>query len=94
MYHDHLLVIKKLGWGHFSTVWLAKDLNYDKKIDTTTTTGTKSIDVSTSSSRSNRNTWKPEFVALKVQKSAENYTEAAQDEVALLSMVDKQVTPT
>jgi serine/threonine-protein kinase SRPK3 len=23
------VIIQKLGWGHFSTVWLAKDLHYN-----------------------------------------------------------------
>lgn len=23
------VIIQKLGWGHFSTVWLSKDLKYD-----------------------------------------------------------------
>lgn len=44
-------VIRKLGWGHFSTVWLCWD-----------TTGKR-------------------FVALKIVKSAEHYTEAALDEI-------------
>lgn len=55
-------IIEKLGWGHFSTVWMA----YDKKA------------VSTG---------RPEFVALKVQKSAPHYREAALDEIELLNSV-------
>lgn len=51
------LVRRKLGWGHFSTVWLA----YDEE--------------------------KREEVALKVQKSASHYTEAAYDEITLLKQV-------
>jgi serine/threonine-protein kinase SRPK3 len=51
-------VIKKLGWGHFSTVWLARDTE---------------------------NSSRP--VALKIVKSAANYTEAALDEVRLLEKV-------
>ena len=51
------IVIQKLGWGHFSTVWLAKDLKYNT------------------------------FVALKVQKSAPHYLEAAYDEVEILEQV-------
>eukprot|EP00080_Pristionchus_pacificus_P008079 PDM68099.1 spk-1 [Pristionchus pacificus] len=47
-------VIRKLGWGHFSTVWLCWDTNARK------------------------------FVALKIVKSAEHYTEAAMDEIKLL----------
>ena len=50
-------MLQKLGWGHFSTVWLAKDTHHDS------------------------------FVALKVQKSASHYLEAAQDEVEILDVV-------
>ncbi|KAL1544092.1 non-specific serine/threonine protein kinase [Salvia divinorum] len=52
--HGRYFVQSKLGWGHFSTVWLAWDLH-------------KSI-----------------YVALKVQKSAPHYTEAAMDEITIL----------
>ena len=48
------VVRSKLGWGHFSTVWLALDR----------TSGVE--------------------VALKVQKSASHYTEAAYDEIEIL----------
>uniref|UniRef100_A0A8R1IH93 non-specific serine/threonine protein kinase n=2 Tax=Caenorhabditis japonica TaxID=281687 RepID=A0A8R1IH93_CAEJA len=44
-------IIRKLGWGHFSTVWLAWD------------------------------TQEKRFVAMKIVKSAEHYTEAALDEI-------------
>jgi len=26
---DRYMIIQKLGWGHFSTVWLAKDFIFD-----------------------------------------------------------------
>ena len=48
------IILKKLGWGHFSTVWLALKLS-DKKL-----------------------------YALKVQKSAEKYTESALEEEEIL----------
>jgi len=51
------IIIQKLGWGHFSTVWLAKDIQYNT------------------------------FVALKIQKSAPHYLEAAYDEVEILEQV-------
>ena len=57
VFKERYIVIQKLGWGHFSTVWLAKD----KKHDT--------------------------YVALKVQKSAQHYIEAAYDEVEILDQV-------
>ncbi|KAM3871583.1 SRSF protein kinase 1a [Diretmus argenteus] len=50
-------VIRKLGWGHFSTVWLAWDIQVKR------------------------------FVAMKVVKSAEHYTETAVDEIKLLRSV-------
>lgn len=48
------LVLRKLGWGHFSTVWLVHDRRTSR------------------------------LAALKVQKSASHYTEAARDEIRLL----------
>ncbi|KAK9279175.1 hypothetical protein L1049_012853 [Liquidambar formosana] len=51
------VVQSKLGWGHFSTVWLAWD------------------------------THKSRYVALKVQKSAQHYTEAAMDEIKILKQI-------
>ncbi|KAK3043609.1 hypothetical protein RJ639_001671 [Escallonia herrerae] len=55
--HGRYVVQSKLGWGHFSTVWLAWDTH-------------KSI-----------------YVALKVQKSAQHYTEAAMDEITILKQI-------
>lgn len=57
VFKDRYVVIQKLGWGHFSTVWLAKDKLFDT------------------------------YVALKVQKSAQHYIEAAYDEVEILDQV-------
>ncbi|XP_074276649.1 uncharacterized protein LOC141600326 [Silene latifolia] len=51
------VVQSKLGWGHFSTVWLAWDTIYSR------------------------------YVALKVQKSAQHYTEAAMDEITILKQI-------
>jgi len=53
------MIIQKLGWGHFSTVWLSKDLKYNT------------------------------FVAVKIQKSAQHYIEAAYDEVEILQELAK-----
>nr|XP_040024139.1 SRSF protein kinase 2-like isoform X3 [Gasterosteus aculeatus aculeatus] len=50
-------VIRKLGWGHFSTVWLCWDIQVKN------------------------------FVAMKVVKSAQHYTETALDEIKLLQCV-------
>ncbi|XWS55931.1 hypothetical protein CRYUN_Cryun09bG0042600 [Craigia yunnanensis] len=51
------VVQSKLGWGHFSTVWLAWDTQLSH------------------------------YVALKVQKSAQHYTEAAMDEITILQQI-------
>jgi serine/threonine-protein kinase SRPK3 len=55
------VIIQKLGWGHFSTVWLAKDYKYDT------------------------------YVALKIQKSASHYLEAAYDEVTTFVKVQVEI---
>jgi serine/threonine protein kinase len=55
VYNSRYRVVAKLGWGHFSTVWLCEDAR-DRR-----------------------------FVAMKVQKSAPNYVDAAYDEIELLS---------
>ncbi|XP_061759513.1 SRSF protein kinase 1a isoform X2 [Nerophis ophidion] len=57
LYNGKYHVIRKLGWGHFSTVWLSWDIQMKR------------------------------FVAMKVVKSAEHYTETAVDEIKLLKSV-------
>ena len=54
---ERYVIIQKLGWGHFSTVWLSKDFKYNT------------------------------YVAIKIQKSAPHYLEAAYDEVEILQKV-------
>lgn len=51
---NRYIIVQKLGWGHFSTVWLARDIFYNT------------------------------YVALKIQRSASHYLEAAFDEVEIL----------
>lgn len=60
VYHEKFRVLAKLGWGHFSTVWLCQDLALHR------------------------------FTAMKVQKSAPHYTEAAYDEIELLAEAAKR----
>ncbi|XP_078098395.1 SRSF protein kinase 1-like [Mustelus asterias] len=57
LFNGRYHVIRKLGWGHFSTVWLCWDIQGKR------------------------------FVAMKVVKSAEHYTETALDEIKLLKAV-------
>ncbi|CAG2217997.1 SRPK2 [Mytilus edulis] len=57
LFNNKYHVIRKLGWGHFSTVWLCWDMSCKR------------------------------FVALKVVKSAQHYTETALDEIKLLKCV-------
>jgi serine/threonine-protein kinase SRPK3 len=57
VYNNRYRIVKKLGWGYFSTVWLVWDYE----------TGT--------------------YQAMKVQKSAEHYRDAAYDEIKLLSQI-------
>jgi len=69
IFNQRYIVIKKLGWGHFSTVWMVQDRTIKKAAPFT---------------KSNPGLL---FYALKVQKSAEHYTEAAMDEVELLDCI-------
>jgi len=62
VYNGRYHVIAKLGWGHFSTVWLCHDQQTLA------------------------------HVAMKVQKSAPHYTEAAYDEITLLAEAAKRCT--
>lgn len=64
--NERYLVVEKLGWGHFSTVWMCKD-NRSKASDTG-------------------------YVALKIQKSASHYREAAFDEIELLTCISNAMT--
>ena len=54
---NRYIIIQKLGWGNFSTVWLSRDVKYNT------------------------------YVALKIQKSASHYLEAAYDEVSILFFI-------
>jgi hypothetical protein len=64
--NNRYIVVEKLGWGHFSTVWMC----YDRKKSTPDD---------------------PFFVAMKVQKSANHYRDAALDEVELLRNVSDAI---
>ena len=59
--NNRYVIIQKLGWGHFSTVWLSKDFKHNN------------------------------YVAIKIQKSAPHYMEAAYDEVEILQKVAKNI---
>ena len=56
---ERYVIMQKLGWGHFSTAWLAKDIKYNT------------------------------YVAIKIQKSAQQYIDAAYDEVEILQELEK-----
>ena len=56
---DRYIIMQKLGWGHFSTAWLALDTKYGN------------------------------YVAIKIQKSAQQYIDAAYDEVEILQELEK-----
>ncbi|MCQ2821200.1 MAG: protein kinase, partial [archaeon] len=56
---ERYVIMQKLGWGHFSTAWLAKDVKFNT------------------------------YVAIKIQKSAQQYIDAAYDEVEILQELEK-----
>jgi len=61
-------VIEKLGWGHFSTVWMVQD---------------RTINRNTTLSKTQPGV----LYALKIQRSAAAYTEAAMDEIDILNCI-------
>ena len=69
-FNGRYIIIKKLGWGHFSTVWLC----YDKKHSLSSSSSHSDCDYSM-------------FTALKIQKSASHYYEAALDEIEILNFI-------
>lgn len=58
-------IIQKLGWGHFSTVWLAKDLH---------------------AAEDDKN----KYVAMKIVRASRDCTDAARDEIDLLTAVGQE----
>ena len=62
LYYNRYKVQQKIGYGHFSTVWLCEDEHSGMK------------------------------VALKIQKSASNYTDAAMDEIDIISKIHRNYT--
>ncbi|CAM9243495.1 unnamed protein product, partial [Phaeothamnion confervicola] len=91
IFSKRYVVVKKLGWGHFSTVWMARDDLHPSAASRAAsgaaagsgagTDGTAGADDSGGGGGGER------YVALKVQKSAEHYTEAARDEIELLETI-------
>jgi hypothetical protein len=73
VFHGRYHVIRKIGWGHFSTVWLCWDTQQKRFA--------RFIIIFVA------NILLVRFVALKIVKSADHYTEAAIDEIKLLNAV-------
>ncbi|KAK6463568.1 kinase-like domain-containing protein, partial [Scheffersomyces coipomensis] len=67
------IILRKLGWGHFSTVWLAKS-RFNPTLHITDTESSSEEIVDTSEY----------YVAIKFVKSNKNYLEAAEDEIKIL----------
>lgn len=62
-------IIRKLGWGMYSTVWMGEDIDTSKR--------------NSKSKTPNRN----RLVALKIQKSSQDYYQAARNEIKLLHTI-------
>lgn len=77
-------VLCRLGCGHFSTVWLC--------LDYTRVSEQPPLPHSPSSSHRHHHNPVHRVVALKIQKSAPDYSEAAKDEIKLLQAVRRRHT--
>ncbi|KAK4684575.1 serine/threonine-protein kinase SRPK3, partial [Tremellales sp. Uapishka_1] len=78
------LIVRKLGWGHFSTVWLARDNNGSPRCGNVVK-GEKVTPLASRQTDPTHSTHR--HVALKVVKSDGHYTETALDEIQLLQKV-------
>ncbi|CAK7899201.1 hypothetical protein CAAN3_04S05006 [[Candida] anglica] len=67
------IILRKLGWGHFSTVWLAKSI-YNPKL------GMEDYGLDSREEY---------YVAIKFVKSSKCYIEAAEDEINLLQVINR-----
>lgn len=81
-------VRRKLGWGHFSTVWLCDEI----PVDDTGGDGSSGKVAAAAATAGGPERERPPYrqVALKVQKSSARYTEAAADEARLLRAVARR----
>ncbi|KAK6457289.1 serine kinase [Scheffersomyces xylosifermentans] len=73
------IILRKLGWGHFSTVWLAKS-HYNPNLVNISENSTALVDTS------------EYYVAIKFVKSNKNYLEAAEDEIKILKTLSDPLT--
>lgn len=71
------IILRKLGWGHFSTVWLAK-ARYNSSLADAETHENSDME--------------EQYVALKFVKSNKNYMEAAKDEIKIMSALCDPIT--
>jgi len=74
-HNNRYRVERKLGWGHFSTVWIVSDLKKNEE---------GCSDVGKSDERKEEEC---DSYALKIQKSASHYVEAARDEIEILKQI-------
>lgn len=78
IYNKRYQIVEKMGWGHFSTVWLCLDLQVQKEAN-------RSKDKDKDNDKGSEvDAKRPLYVAMKIQKSASHYRDAAFDEIELL----------
>ncbi|ODV82126.1 kinase-like protein [Suhomyces tanzawaensis NRRL Y-17324] len=70
------IILRKLGWGHFSTVWLAKSRYNASLARSGASAGATTTDTA------------ERYVAIKFVKSHKNYIEAAEDEIRILNTLN------
>jgi serine/threonine-protein kinase SRPK3 len=88
LYNRRYRIVRKLGWGHFSTVWLVHDTTYAHRLSHTLSSAANAHARTYAHTHTHRtpNTHR----ALKIVKSAAEYTEAAMDEIELLNKITQQ----
>ncbi|KAM9966468.1 hypothetical protein ACTFIR_006684 [Dictyostelium discoideum] len=98
VYGNRYQVVDKLGWGHFSTVWLCNDKDTPITTSSSSSSSSTTSSTTTSSPSSNGNgngngnggnVIGYKQVALKIVRSARTYSETAEDEIKILNAISK-----
>jgi serine/threonine-protein kinase SRPK3 len=81
VFNERYRIERKLGWGHFSTVWVVSDLKREEERSMRANAHVSACDDGKDENENEK------YYALKIQKSASHYVEAAKDEIEILKQV-------
>lgn len=84
------IILRKLGWGHFSTVWLAKS-RYNGNLSLEKEEEDDEEEEEVEESLLDLVDINEYYVAIKFVKSNKNYMEAARDEIKIMNVLNDPI---